>query len=264
MLEAILEVGAVPGDSAIHKLWAGTKLIAVLSLGVGLALTEQLWGYGVMALLLVLAVALARVSPALIWRGVRPLMFALLAGALVLLLTTPGTPIAHFGPATITTRGLNNAIRLPGLLLLLAIASGVVNRTTQPSESVAALGVMLHPLRRLRVPVDELLTMIAISLRFLPILAEEVTRLRQAQTTRGLSMGAGSIESRGKAMEGWIAALVHANLRRADELGEAMEARGYGSAEAREFPVRRPNLTVVDVGVLIGSLSLTAAMIAFR
>ncbi len=264
VLESILEVGAIPGTTPIHRLWAGTKLIVVMAMGAGLAFSGLLWGFAVVAVLLLLAIIVARLSPALLWRGLRPLMLALLFGALLLLLTSSGSPLLHIGPAVITRKGLNNAVKFPGLLLLLAVAAAIVNRTTPPADSVAALGVMLHPLRRLHLPVDELLTMVAISLRFLPILAEEVTRLRHAQTTRGLSPGRGDLESRGRAMEGWLVSLVQANLRRAAELGEAMEARGYGDPEAREFPVRRPHIGALDVVVIAGTLALAAGMIVVR
>lgn len=260
MLEAVLEIGAVPGDSPVHRLWAGTKLVVPMAVAVALALTGSVWGHLVAAALLVFAMAVARLSPGLVWRGLRPLLFALSFGVALLLLTTDGTPLLHLGPAVITRQGVEHAIKFPGLLLILASSAALVNRTTPPAESVAALGVLLHPLRWLRFPVDELLTMSAISLRFLPILAEEVTRLRQAQATRGLSLGQGSLESRGKAVEGWIAALINANLRRAAELGEAMNARGYGDPEAREFPVQRPRLNLGDAIVCTGAVAFIVAL----
>lgn len=264
MLEAVLEVAAIPGTSPVHRLWAGTKLVAVLILGVGLAYTGRLWGFAAVAALLLLAAAVARLAPSLLWRGIRPLLFALVFAVLVLLLTSPGHALVHIGPAVITSKGIDRAVRFPGLLLLLALAAAIVNRTTTPADSVAALGVLLHPLRRLHLPVDELLTMVAISLRFLPILAEEVTRLRQAQATRGLSPAQGDLDSRTKAIEGWIVSLVRGNLRRAEDLGEAMDARGYGDPEEREFPLRRPRLTVLDPVVLVLCAGLSAAMIAIR
>jgi energy-coupling factor transport system permease protein len=254
----------VPGTSRIHRLWAGTKLVAVMAFGFGLAFSGQLWGFPAVAVLLLVGAAIARISPALLWRGLRPLLFALAVGILVLMVTSPGHAIAHIGPAVITRKGIENAIRFPGLLLLLALAAQIVNRTTPPAESVGALGVLLHPLRWLRVPVDELLTMVAISLRFLPILAEEVTRLRYAQATRGLSPGQGDLESRGQALQSWVVSLIHANLRRAADLGEAMDARGYGDPEQREFPVRRPHLGIADYAVLALSVGVSVAMVVVR
>jgi len=261
VLEGILEIGAVPGNTPVHRLWAGTKLLMTLILAMTLALTGRVWAHFAVAALLLCALMLARLSPALIWRGIRPLLFALSLGIVLLVFTTDGAPLLRLGPAVATDKGLADAVRLPGFLLLLALAASVVNRTTPTSESVTALGVLLHPLRWLRVPVDELLTMCAISLRFLPIMAEEVTRLRQAQATRGLALGQGSIESRSRAVEGWIAALINANLRRAAELGEAMNARGYGDAEAREFPVQRPRLGPGDGMAALLCLALVLAII---
>ncbi|HEY7293485.1 MAG TPA: energy-coupling factor transporter transmembrane component T [Dehalococcoidia bacterium] len=262
MLEGILEVGAVPGETPVHRLWAGTKLLITLALATTLALTGRIWAHFAVAALLLLAIMLARLSPGLLWRGIRPLLFALGIGVVLLVFTSDGTPIVHVGPVVATQKGVADAVRLPGFLLLLAIAAAIVNRTTPPAESVAALGVLFHPLRWVRVPVDELLTMCAISLRFLPIMAEEVTRLRQAQATRGLALGQGSLESRSRAVEGWIAALINGNLRRAAELGEAMNARGYGDAEVREFPVQWPRLGWADgVAATLCLLLVVAAIV---
>jgi len=264
MLEAVLEISAVPGTSPVHRLWAGTKLLVILVLGAGLGFAGQMWGFAVVAAVIAIAAASARLSPVLLWRGFRPLMLALLLGALLLMFSSTGHAVLRIGPGVITDKGIEHAIRFPGMLLLLALAANVLNRTTPPAESVAALGVLLHPLRRLRLPVDELLTMVAISLRFLPILAEEVTRLRQAQATRGLSLAQGDVDSRMRAVEGWIVSLVRGNLRRAAELGEAMDARGYGDPEEREFPLRRPKIGLLDVVVLLASGALAVTMIAIR
>jgi energy-coupling factor transport system permease protein len=264
MLEEILEVGAVPGTTPIHRLWAGTKLLAVVFFGVGLGFSGKLWGFTVVAVILALSMALSRLSPLLVWRGLKPLLLVLLIGAAVLLFTVSGRPLLHVGPVVLSDKGLDNAVRFPGMLLLLAFAAQIANRTTPPAESAAALGVMLGPLRRLHLPVDEFLTMTAISLRFLPILAEEITRLRQAQATRGLSASHGSLENRGRAMEGWVVSLVRANIRRADELGEAMAARGYGDPEMSEFPTFRPHLGVADWFGIVLCAGLAIAMIVNR
>lgn len=261
MLEGLLDVSAVPGSTPMHRLWAGTKLIAIVAIGAGLTFSRGLWGFGVALVLLALAIAVGRVSPSLLWRGLRTLVLLFALTALLLAITTSGHPVVHIGPAVVTTKGLALAVRVPGLLLLLVFGAQVVNRTTPPAESVSALGVLLQPLRRLRVPVDELLTMLAISLRFLPIIAEEVTRLRQAQAARGLSLGEGSIDARSMALEGWVTTLINNNLRRAGELGEAMDARGHGDPDAGSFPVHRPQLHALDWLLLAAAIAFSVAMI---
>jgi energy-coupling factor transport system permease protein len=264
MLEGLLDVGAVPGSTPVHRLWAGTKLLAVVALAIGLTFARGLWGFGAIATLL-LALALAgRVSPPLLWRGVRPLVIVFSITAVILLFAGSGHTLAHVGPLNVTRKGIDLAIRGPGALLLIVLFAQVVNRTTPPAESVAALGVLLQPLRRLRLPVDEFLTMLAISLRFLPIIAEEVTRLRQAQAARGLSLGEGSLDARSAALEGWVTTLITSNLRRAGELGEAMDARGHGDPDAGAFPVQPAHLRLPDWLALLGAFTLVLMMLLVK
>jgi energy-coupling factor transport system permease protein len=264
VLEGILDIGAVPGQTPVHRLWAGTKLIAVIILALGLTFARGWWGFGVVSLLLIGSAAIGRVSPPLLWRGMKPLVILFTLTAALLLFTGSGHHLVTIGPLHVTHGGIDLAIRGPGMLLLLVLLAQVVNRTTPPAESVAALGVLLQPLRRLRLPVDEFLTMLAISLRFLPILTEEVTRLRQAQAARGLSLSEGSLDARSTALEGWVTTLISNNIRRAGELGEAMDARGYGDPEAGAFPVQPARLAALDWTLLAGCIALTLAMIIVK
>lgn len=264
MLDALLDISAIPGETPLHRLWAGTKLIAVFALTVGLSFSRGLWGFVAVAGVLLAGIVAGRIAPALLWRSVRLLVIVFIITAVVLLITTSGTPIFRIGPAVATTNGAELALRAPVLLLLIVLLAQLVNRTTPPAESVAALGVLLQPLRRVRLPVDEFLTMLAISLRFLPILAEEITRLREAQAARGLSPGRGSLDARLLALESWMTTLITNTIRRAGELGEAMDARGYGAPDAGTFPVVATRLRALDWLVLAGSVGLAVAMLIVK
>ena len=57
----------VPGDSVIHRLWAGTKLIVVFAISMLLSFYPGWIAIGLMAVLVVLAIWLARIP-----RGVLP------------------------------------------------------------------------------------------------------------------------------------------------------------------------------------------------
>ena len=78
------------------------------------------------------------------------------------------------GPLIITDEGLNIAfIRTMRVLLMIAGAK-ILTATTTPDSLASALGTFLRPLRRLKMPVDDLLQIMGLTLKSLPRLKEEI------------------------------------------------------------------------------------------
>ena len=85
----------------------------------------------------------------------------------------------------------------------------------------------MRPLRHVRVPVQDIAVMVSMALRFVPTFLEEFDRIRTAQAARGAEVETGHPGRRIKALTALIIPLMASTFRRADELTEAMEARGY-------------------------------------
>ena len=73
----------------------------------------------------------------------------------------------------------------------------------------------------------------SIALRFIPTLANETDRIISAQKARGADFESGNIFSRIKALVPVLIPLIISALRRADELGDAMDARCYTGSKNR-------------------------------
>jgi energy-coupling factor transporter transmembrane protein EcfT len=99
--------------------------------------------------------------------------------------------------------------------------------TTSPGELTAALERLLKPLRPLGVPYQDIAVMVALALRFLPTLLEEMQRVRDAQLSRCAGFGRGGLRRRASSAAALILPVSLGALRRAEELAVAMEARGY-------------------------------------
>ncbi|MFA6054249.1 MAG: energy-coupling factor transporter transmembrane component T [Thermodesulfovibrionales bacterium] len=81
------------------------------------------------------------------------------------------------GPLIITDEGLNIAfIRTMRVLLMIAGAK-ILTATTTPDSLANALGTFLRPLSRLKMPVDDLLQIMALTLKSLPRLKEEIVEI---------------------------------------------------------------------------------------
>ena len=124
--------------------------------------------------------------------------------------------------------GLFVAVRMVALIA----ASIVVCFTSTSSELLQAFRWIIAPLRRLRVPVDDIAFTLALSVRFIPVIEDEFVRIRMAQKARGAETS-GSLK---RALEIWgsaFTALFIGLFRHADSLATAMDARCYGAAPQR-------------------------------
>ena len=97
----------------------------------------------------------------------------------------------------------------------------------------------------------------SIALRFIPTLMDETDRIISAQKARGADFESGNIFKRIKALVPILIPLLISSFRRADELGDAMDARCYSGAKGRT-KYKKMRLTYRD---LIG-FALTGGLIA--
>ena len=105
-------------------------------------------------------------------------------------------------------------------LLALVLAAAVVTATTRVSEMVAVIERLCSPLRLFGVRPARIGLVIAMALRFIPVLAERADRIREAQAARGGS-------ARGiRGLRTTVAPLLVQLLQMAHTVGEALDARG--------------------------------------
>ena len=125
--------------------------------------------------------------------------------------------------------GVFSAVRV----VLVVWATLTVCLTASAVQFVDAFRSILSPLRSVRVPVDDVAMVISIALRFVPVVGEELLRIRAAQWARGASFGEGSPLKRIKTWIAVLIPLIAGLFRRSDNLAEAMDARCYGASAAR-------------------------------
>lgn len=216
-----------PGTTPLHILDARTKLLAVAIAIAGALAAPHPRGYLALIVFLLLASAAGRIGPGLFWRAFGPLLILFAVGALVTVIFIPGKVIYQLGPLHITQTGFNLVVRAGVQTLVILYTSALLTITTAPSALGNGLLWYLKPLRRLRVPVDDIAVMVSLGLAFLPLLQQELQRILLAQRVRGADFRRGSIETRVLNALALLPPLLAGNLRRAEELAVAMEARGY-------------------------------------
>ncbi|HEY4626986.1 MAG TPA: energy-coupling factor transporter transmembrane protein EcfT [Blastococcus sp.] len=199
----------VPGASSVHRAPAGLKLAVLAMLGVAVFTTARLELVAA-ALVLVLAAALvARLPIRVLTSQVRPLWIWL---------------VALFGFHLLVTGPLVGAVAVLRLLTLV-VAAAVVTATTRVTALVAVIERLASPLRVFGVRPARIGLVIAMTLRFIPLVADRAARIREAQAARG--------DDRLRLV--LVVPLLVQVLQMATTVGEALDARGAG-----DVPARRP------------------------
>jgi energy-coupling factor transporter transmembrane protein EcfT len=161
----------VPGDSPVHRLWPGTKVIAAAELALAASIAPTWLTVAVVACVVGIGLLVARIPIGAFPRLPRGLYLLLLLGlGLDALSTTP--TVVHLGPVPISLGALAEAARFVSLAVVLVVSAALVGWTTELGAVAPSLARLARPLRVLRLPVDEWIVAVALSLRCLPLLVD--------------------------------------------------------------------------------------------
>jgi biotin transport system permease protein len=144
---------------------------------------------------------IANLSLKLIWQQFRPILPLLMS-----LLVIQGMVQSWHLAVVVVLR-----------LLVLMLLASLVTFTTKMSDMIATLECSLQPLARFGVQPARVSMMLAIAIRFVPVLLEQAHAIREAQWARGL-------DRNGLAL---LVPLLIKTLKMADDLTDALDARCY-------------------------------------
>ena len=203
----------VPRASPVHRTPAGVKLAALAALGTVVFVLPTLPVVAAaLGGVLVTGLVLARLPVLLLARHARAVLWWL---------------VALFVVQSLVTGVLMGAVTVLRLLALV-LAAAVVTATTRVTEMVAVVERVCAPLRLVGVRPARIGLVLAMALRFIPLLAERGDRIREAQAARG-----GSVRGMG-GLRTMVVPLLVQVLQLAHTVSEALDARG-----ADDEPPRR-------------------------
>ena len=137
--------------------------------------------------------------------------------------------------------------------MLLALGA-LVSWTTNVADVAPAVATLGRPFRRLRIPVDDWAVTLGLSLRAFPMLLDEFRLLYAARRLRPRAvLPDGRVQRRRwlTDMVDLLAAGVTVALRRADEMGDAITARG-GTGQIAAAPSRPRRADWVALAICAG------------
>lgn len=224
-----------PVKSFVHSLDPRTKLVLLIAYIVAIFIAQTFYGMILCAIVLIATVFIARVPFGSVLRSVKGILFILILTSILNLffhggehlLTPESWAIKIYREAVVFT------VFLLLRLFLLVMASAVLTLTTTPVRLTDGIESLLTPLKWIKFPVHELALIMSIALRFIPTLIDETNRIIAAQKARGADFESGNIFKRIKAIVPILIPLLISAFRRAEELGDAMDARCYSGSKNR-------------------------------
>jgi energy-coupling factor transport system permease protein len=138
------------------------------------------------------------------------------------------------GPVTITRQSLRLGVQLCTGYFTLIYSTTLFLLTTAPEEITAALDTVFLPLKRWKIPVVEVSLTLTLSLRFIPLVLEEVQNLVRSVQTRAINWK--KLGVRGAAQLWLMIAdrLLENLFLRAEQIAGAMASRGFTSPNTHQ------------------------------
>ena len=247
----------------MHKMDSRIKILLLIAYFVAVFTVKNFWGFLACGIFLVLAVAFSRVPILKVLKSIKGILFLILFTVVLNLFFYGGEYNVVYWKVgdfiTLTDASVNFALFMALRLSILVMGSSILTLTTTPVELTDGLESLLFPLKLIKFPVHELALIMSIALRFIPTLAEETDRIMCAQKARGADFESGNLLKRAKAMIPILIPLLVSSFRRAEELGDAMDARCYSGSKGRTRYKKmklsyRDLIATLIFGILIGAV----------
>lgn len=257
----------IPNGSFINKLDARIKLLGAIGLIVLISIVDHFLADAAILFIALLLLIGARLPLGFILSSFRPAIAFLLFIDIFQVLfyqAPPGqrlTTLWQWGPLTVTIEGLLFTAHITIRVLLLYYFVNLLTFTTSLVEFADGTESLLKPLQRIGLPINELVMVMVVALKFVPIFIAELERTIKAQTARGVKLDSGNIVSRALKIGPLLIPLILSGFQRAEQLTIAMEARGYRGGKGRtKLRVLRIHGRDILAGLLL--LLLCAGVVA--
>ena len=237
-------------ESAIHRLWAGTKILWVPIVGTTIAFRLEWITVGIGWAIVCALFWLSRLP-----RGVVPrppkLMWIMVGISFGLAAISSDTPKVSF----VSIGAMLDLAKFIAFAWMMTAFALLIGWTTQLNDIAAALNRLLRPFRRLRLPVDEIGNVLTIAVRTVPLLIDEVRVIVAARRLRPQDTKQPYIDQGADI----AVALVVSTFRRAGDMARTLTARGG----VRTPPPDRRRAGRADlVAALVGAALISLIVVA--
>lgn len=247
-------------SSPMHRADARTKIIAASVFAVMVFVFGSPVSVCILAALCAAATAISKIPPLYVFKGLKSLRWFILFTIAVNLFAVHGKILWQWHIIRITDEGAIAAALGASRLVLLVWGTSLLTLTTPPIALTDGIARLMKPLRYIRIPTEDIAVMISITLRFIPIFADEADKIMKAQRSRGADLGGKKLKVR--AVIPIAVPLFVSAMRRSTELALAMDTRCYGRGTRN--PRKKTKMGVEDAIILTGMSFILIFLLIFK
>ena len=158
-------------------------------------------------------------------------------------------------PITITRRSVDLGIRIATLLFTVIYSTNLYLLTTASEEITAGIEYLMGLLNKFNLPVTEISLTLTLSLRFIPLVLEEIQNLVRSVQTRAINWKKLGLRQASQVWLIVVERLLENLLLRADQIASAMKVRGFTTPNTHKVEWHNLKLKPLDL-IVLGSLVL--------
>ncbi|MDB9536766.1 energy-coupling factor transporter transmembrane protein EcfT [Dolichospermum planctonicum CS-1226] len=152
----------------------------------------------------------------------------------------------HQGFVKVSRRSWDLAISLSTIVFTLIYSTNLYLLTTSPEEITSGMESLMQPLRKLNIPVTEITLTLTLSLRFIPLVLEEIQNLVRSVMTRAINWKKLGLKGGAKVWLIVTERLLKNLLLRAEQMANAMMVRGFTSPNEHQVKWQELRLKMAD------------------
>lgn len=252
----------LPIDSVVHKMDPRSKILIMLLIMISIFIPTGIYGYIIIGVFIALSLLLSKLHIKYALKAMKPMMIMMVFLMVInILVLKTGTVLLDLGFLKIYSDAVYQTLYVVVRLMYMIIVTTILTATTKPLDLTLGIEKLLKPFEKVGLPAHVIAMMISIALRFIPTLIEETQRIMNAQASRGVDMQNGTIKEKIMAILSLIVPLFVSAFDRADQLANAMEARGY-NPNAKRTRYKLLKMTGIDYIGLTVSVCICASCIA--
>ena len=135
--------------------------------------------------------------------------------------------------------------------------------TTMTTDLNYGMESLMKPLKVIKVPVDVIAMMLSLTLRYIPTLLGETEKIMKAQASRGVDFKESKFKEKVIQIVSLLIPVFVISFKRAEDLGNAMEVRGYVIG-AKRTKIDQYQMGFADYLSLFASILILAVIIYSR
>ncbi len=251
----------IPLDSVASRMDPRAKIVIMFLIMIAIFIPAGVPGYIIIGVYVGLCLLLSKLKFSYALRAMKPMLWMMLFLLVInIFAVKTGVPWVQWGWFSIYSDAVYQTLYIVVRLTFMIIITTILTATTKPLDLTLGIEKLLHPFEKIGLPAHIIAMMISIALRFIPTLIEETQRIMNAQASRGVDLEEGSLKEKVSAILALIVPLFVSAFDRADQLANAMEARGYDPQKKRtRYKVLK--MTGLDyAGMLSAGLVLVAVL----